>query len=97
MSRMPTEKRVGRLFFHEKPARMLLALNKGDKNLSALSVECECEYCHVLRLLKLFVDNGVAKSVKAPGKHGSQRIVSLTTEGKQLAEELFKALKKWGW
>ncbi len=79
------------VIFREKPAMMLIALKnnievnpKGDHYASNLAKNVDCTYSHVVKVLKVFEDNGLVKFEKK----GRLKILKLTDKGSKVAELL---------
>jgi len=72
------------IFFKEKPALVLLALNKNsdtEKTVSCLAKDANCVFAHVTNILKAFG----SEKITTFKKEGRNKIISLTEKGKQLA------------
>jgi len=78
------------LFLRKKPVQMILMLNKGktDKYFSVLAKEVDCTYSHTVRTLQ----DLQSKSLLTFEKQGRKKIIKLTKQGKELAENFGKVM-----
>lgn len=76
------------VFFRRKPAMILVALRKSQKNRygSVLAKEVDCTYSHAVKILQ---EMEKAKLVTFE-KHGRIKTISLTNEGNKIAEYIEK-------
>ena len=74
------------LFFHEKPARMLIVLNDKSKvwYASLLAKEVDCTYAHAIKIL----DNFSAEGLVVFDRQGRIKRVMITDKGAELARGL---------
>lgn len=75
-----------KLFFHVKPAMMLIELKNSKKQVyaSTLAKSTDCTYSHVIKMLKEMKDGGLVSF----NKTGRLKYVTLTKTGEELAENL---------
>lgn len=71
------------IFLHQKPARILAGLKRGDgeKYASVLSKEADCTYSHTVKVLDQFEEHGLISF----SKEGRKKIIELTESGDRLA------------
>jgi len=76
------------VFFRRKPAMILVALRKSQKNRygSVLAKEVDCTYSHAVKILQ---EMEKAKLVNFE-KHGRIKTISLTDLGNKVAEHIEK-------
>ncbi len=76
------------MFFRKKPALMLVTLLTNDKIKygSALAKKTDCTYSHAVKILKAFEKMGLITFEKK----GRTKLVKLTNQGKQVAENIKK-------
>ena len=76
------------VFFRRKPAMILVALRKNQKNRygSVLAKEVDCTYSHAVKILQ---EMEKAKLVSFE-KHGRIKTISLTDQGNKVAEYIEK-------
>ena len=74
------------VFFRKKPALILIALRRGNKNRygSVLAKEVDCTYSHAVKILQ---DMERAKLVVFE-KHGRIKSIKLTENGNKIAENI---------
>ena len=74
------------VFFRRKPAMILVALRKSQKNRygSVLAKEVDCTYSHAVKILQ---EMEKAKLVTFE-KHGRIKTISLTDNGNKIAEHI---------
>jgi predicted transcriptional regulator len=74
------------IFFKEKPSLVLLFLNKNNddvqKTISSLSRDTNNVFCHTTNI----IDNLQKNNIITYKKEGRNKIISLTSKGKKLAE-----------
>lgn len=75
-----------KVFFNEKPVKILAALAKQDRvwYASTICKEIDCTYPHMVKLLGIFEKYGVITSEQ----HGRIKIIQLTEKGNYLAHDL---------
>ena len=85
---MKTKETFG-VFFREKPTMMLLGLlnAKGPVYASALAKNVDCTYSHVVKILQHMEDSKLITFEKT----GRLKLLSLTKEGRQVAEHMNQA------
>lgn len=89
------ETEIFEVFFRRKPAMILVALRKNNKNRygSILAKEVDCTYSHAVKILQ---EMEYAKLVTFE-KHGRIKTIALTETGNKIAEyieRIDEALKK---
>ena len=79
---------VFNIFFREKPAMMLVALNaaKSDIYASALAKQIDCTYSHVVKILQEMSNAGLVIF----DKQGRLKLLTLTKTGHEVAEHIDK-------
>ncbi len=79
---------VFNIFFREKPAMMLVALNtsKTDIYASSLAKQIDCTYSHVVKILQEMSDAGLINF----DKRGRLKLLSLTKKGSEVADHIEK-------
>ena len=82
---MKTKETFG-VFFREKPAFMLLGLHnaKGPIYASNLAKSVDCTYSHVVKILQHMETANLVTFQKT----GRLKLISLTKEGKEVAEHI---------
>ena len=78
-----------KILFRDKPVNLLTLLltSKSKIYASIVAKEIDCTYSHVVKLLKILEEEGIVNVVKK----GRLKYLSLTDEGKRLAEALYAA------
>lgn len=79
------EKPLVKLFLRPKPVQILIKLRSGPKYATVLSKEVDCTYSHTVKLLTFFKKIGLVDFEKK----GRIKLVSLTSEGKVIANSLY--------
>lgn len=81
-------KNIFEVFFRRKPAMILVALRKGNKNRygSVLAKEVDCTYSHAVKILQ---EMEKAKLVGFE-KQGRIKTIKLTDSGNKVAEHIEK-------
>ena len=76
------------VFFREKPAMMLVALNssKTDIYASSLAKQIDCTYSHVVKILQEMSDAGLINFEK----QGRLKLLTLTKKGQEVADHIDK-------
>lgn len=76
------------VFFRKKPALILIALRRNNKNRygSVLAKEVDCTYSHAVKILQ---EMEKAKLVSFE-KHGRIKNIELTEQGNKIAEHIEK-------
>lgn len=76
------------VFFREKPAMMLVALNssKTDIYASSLAKQIDCTYSHVVKILQEMSDAGLINF----DKQGRLKLLTLTKKGQEVADHIDK-------
>lgn len=81
------------LFLHPKPVKMLTSLKKEDiKYATQVSKEVDCTYSHTVKVLEMFKELGLVVFEKK----GRIKIVRLTEEGLDIAEDFDGIRRKFG-
>lgn len=82
------ETEIFEVFFRRKPAMILVALRKNNKNRygSILAKEVDCTYSHAVKILQ---EMEAAKLVTFE-KHGRIKTIALTETGNKIAEYIEK-------
>lgn len=77
---------VFKIFFHEKPAKMLIELKnaKGVIYASTLAKRVDCTYSHVVKILQQMEKHGLVNF----GKQGRLKLLTLTKKGNDAAEHI---------
>lgn len=72
------------VFFRRKPAMILVALRKNQKNRygSVLAKEVDCTYSHAVKILQEMEKSKLVTFEK----HGRIKTIALTDDGNQIAE-----------
>lgn len=80
--------KVFNIFFREKPAMMLVALNnaKGEVYASSLAKQIDCTYSHVVKILQEMEKSELINF----DKQGRLKLLTLTKEGAEVAEYIDK-------
>jgi DNA-binding transcriptional ArsR family regulator len=82
---------IEKLFFHIKPAKMLIALkNEKAKYVIQLSKVVDCTYSHTVKVLEFFKKLGLVTFEKK----GRIKFVKLTQDGEEIAHDLEGLMKK---
>lgn len=83
---MAKKEKLFNIFFREKPAMMLLALNNGDnaKYASSLAKEIDCTYSHVIKILQEMERGSLIRF----NKQGRLKLLELTKKGQDIAESI---------
>jgi len=85
---------VVRLFLHEKPVKMLIALKNEEKKYpTQIAKAVDCTYSHTIKTLEFFKKIGLVEFEKK----GRIKFVKLTPEGEEIAhvfEGIFKKLSR---
>ena len=81
-----------RIFLREKPIELLLCLTRGatEKYPSMLAKESKCTYSHTVHLLQRMEKAGLVKFEKK----GRLKLVSLTKNGQEIAENFENLAKR---
>ena len=76
------------VFFRRKPAMILVALRKNNKNRygSVLAKEVDCTYSHAVKILQEMEKASLVNFEK----HGRIKTISLTEAGNKVAEHIEK-------
>ena len=84
----PIKKEIFEVFFRRKPAMILVALKRNNKNRygSILAKEVDCTYSHAVKILQ---EMEKAKLVTFE-KHGRIKTIALTDNGNRIAEHIEK-------
>lgn len=84
----PKQSDIFEVFFRRKPAMILVALRKSQKNRygSILAKEVDCTYSHAVKILQ---EMEKAKLVTFE-KHGRIKTIALTDNGNRIAEHIEK-------
>jgi DNA-binding MarR family transcriptional regulator len=85
------EKSLVYYFLREKPVGMLLQLRKDDRRryASVLAKEVDCTYSHTVRILQTLEKSGIVQFEK----RGRQKIISLTKNGREIADTFKKLVR----
>ena len=85
---MAKKKEIFEVFFRKKPAMILVALRKSNKNRygSVLAKEVDCTYSHAVKILQ---EMEKARLVNFE-KQGRIKIIKLTENGDKIAESIEK-------
>ena len=77
---------VFKIFFHEKPAKMLVDLKnaKGIIYASTLAKHVDCTYSHVVKILQEMEKAGLVNF----GKQGRLKLLTLTKKGNDIADHI---------
>ncbi len=77
-----------KIFFREKPTKMLLGLYNAKNEIyaSTLAKETDCTYSHVVKVLQQMKDMGLVNF----NKTGRLKLLSLTKKGMEIAEYMEK-------
>lgn len=77
---------IFRIFFHEKPAKMLIDLknSKGMIYGSTLAKHVDCTYSHVVKILQMMEKNGLVTF----GRQGRLKLLTLTKKGNDVADHI---------
>ncbi len=88
MMKQEVKKAVFNIFFREKPAMMLVALNaaKSDIYASSLAKQIDCTYSHVVKILQELSDAGLISF----DKQGRLKLLTLTKKGQEVADHIDK-------
>ena len=78
------------LFLRSKPAQILVSLKDKPKYATILSKETDCTYSHTVKILTVFKKFGLVNF----DKKGRIKIVSLTPEGRDIANLLHSLIMK---
>jgi predicted transcriptional regulator len=80
---------VFNIFFREKPAMMLVTLNRAkneDIYASSLAKQIDCTYSHVVKILQEMSDAGLVIF----DKQGRLKLLTLTKKGQEVADHIEK-------
>ena len=81
------------LFLHPKPVKMLTSLKNDDiKYATQVSKVVDCTYSHTVKVLEMFKELGLVVFEKK----GRIKIVRLTEEGMDIAEDFDGIRRKFG-
>ena len=77
---------IFKIFFHEKPAKMLIDLKnaKGIIYASTLAKHVDCTYSHVVKILQEMEKSGLITF----GKQGRLKLLTLTKKGNDVADHI---------
>jgi len=77
---------IFKIFFHEKPAKMLIDLKnaKGISYASTLAKHVDCTYSHVVKILQEMEKAGLVTF----GKQGRLKLLALTKKGNDVADHI---------
>ena len=82
---------VKKIFFHEKPVEMLVAIKNGKaKYATQVAKAVDCTYSHTVKTLEFFKKLGLVEFEKK----GRVKYVKLTPLGEELAHDLEGIVKK---
>lgn len=83
---LPKNKEIFKTFFREKPAMMLVELNKsrGEVYASALAKNIDCTYSHVVKILQEMQQEGLVSF----DKQGRLKLLTLTRKGSDVASKI---------
>jgi DNA-binding MarR family transcriptional regulator len=76
------------ILFREKPAMMLVSINKSGSEIyaSSLAKQVDCTYSHVVKILQQMEKNDLVNFEK----RGRLKVLTLTKKGKEVAENIDK-------
>ena len=81
------------LFLHPKPVKMLTSLKNDDiKYATQVSKSVDCTYSHTVKVLEMFMELGLVVFEKK----GRIKIVRLTDEGLDIADDFEGIRRKFG-
>lgn len=80
------KKDIFEVFFRKKPAMILVALRKGNKNRygSILAKEVDCTYSHAVKILQEMEKSKLVEFIK----QGRIKTIKLTENGNKVAEHI---------
>lgn len=83
---MKKNKKIFTTFFREKPAMMLVELNRaqGEVYASALAKTIDCTYSHVVKILQEMQQEGLVSF----DKQGRLKLLALTRKGEDIAGKI---------
>ena len=84
------EKDLVKMFFREKPVKILTSLKNGPKYATIVAKEIDCTYSHTIKLLDSFRDLGLVEF----DKKGRIKVITLTEDGMELAHAIEGVLLK---
>lgn len=86
MGKANNMKDLEEMFLHQKPARILVGLNRGNerKYASVLSKEADCTYSHTVKILDQFEEHDLIEFTK----EGRKKLIELTDRGEELASTM---------
>jgi len=87
---MKEKKGIHYFFLRPKPVKILMYLSKNDdlNYASSISKQADCTYSHAVKILKLLEKKGIIEF----NKKGRLKTISLTSEGKEIANYLSKTM-----
>ena len=79
-------KEIFNVFFHEKPAMMLVELKnaKSEVYASSLAKQIDCTYSHVVKILQQMETSGLINF----DKQGRLKLHTLTKKGSEIADNI---------